>query len=38
MRREYHFYVYIMQSVSRRALYIGLTNQPTQARLAAQKP
>jgi predicted GIY-YIG superfamily endonuclease len=26
MGREYHFYVYIMQSVSRRALYIGLTN------------
>ncbi|MBZ5599539.1 MAG: GIY-YIG nuclease family protein [Acidobacteriia bacterium] len=26
MRREYHFYVYIMQSASRRALYIGMTN------------
>lgn len=26
MRREYQFYVYIMQSSSRRALYIGLTN------------
>ena len=26
MTREYHFYVYIMQSSSRRALYIGMTN------------
>lgn len=26
MRREYVFYVYIMQSASRRALYIGMTN------------
>ena len=26
MRREYHFYVYILQSSSRRALYIGVTN------------
>jgi putative endonuclease len=26
MRREYRFYVYIMQSSSRRALYIGMTN------------
>jgi len=26
MPREYHFYVYIMQSASRRALYIGMTN------------
>jgi putative endonuclease len=26
VRREYHFYVYIMQSSSRRALYIGMTN------------
>lgn len=26
MRREYSFYVYIMQSASRRALYIGMTN------------
>jgi putative endonuclease len=26
MRREYHFYVYIMQGASRRALYIGMTN------------
>ncbi len=26
MRREYHFYVYIVQSSSRRALYIGMTN------------
>jgi len=26
MRREYRFYVYIMQSASRRALYIGMTN------------
>ncbi|HZQ17102.1 MAG TPA: GIY-YIG nuclease family protein [Terriglobales bacterium] len=26
MRREYHFYVYILQSASRRALYIGMTN------------
>lgn len=24
--REYHFYVYMMQSASRRALYIGVTN------------
>jgi len=26
MRREYRFYVYIMQCASRRALYIGMTN------------
>jgi predicted GIY-YIG superfamily endonuclease len=26
MRRGYRFYVYIMQSASRRALYIGMTN------------
>jgi putative endonuclease len=26
MRREYCYYVYIMQSASRRALYIGMTN------------
>ena len=26
MRREYVFYVYIMQSASRRALYIGMTS------------
>ena len=26
MGREYHFYVYILQSASRRALYIGMTN------------
>ena len=26
MRREYRFYVYVMQSASRRALYIGMTN------------
>jgi putative endonuclease len=26
MVREYHFYVYMMQSSSRRALYIGMTN------------
>ena len=26
MRREYRFYVYIMQSSSRRALYVGMTN------------
>jgi len=26
MNREYRFYVYIMQSSSRRALYIGMTN------------
>jgi len=26
MGREYHFYVYIVQSSSRRALYIGMTN------------
>jgi predicted GIY-YIG superfamily endonuclease len=26
MRREYRFYVYILQSSSRRALYIGMTN------------
>jgi len=26
MPREYHFYVYLMQSASRRALYIGMTN------------
>jgi len=26
MRRGYRFYVYIMQSSSRRALYIGMTN------------
>jgi|SRR5579864_2414494 len=26
MRREYCFYVYIMQSASRRVLYIGMTN------------
>ncbi len=26
MRREYRFYVYIVQSSSRRALYIGMTN------------
>ncbi len=26
MRREYQFYVYIMQSISRHVLYIGMTN------------
>jgi len=26
MPREHHYYVYIMQSSSRRALYIGMTN------------
>ncbi len=26
MRREYRYYVYMMQSSSRRALYIGMTN------------
>jgi putative endonuclease len=26
MRREYRYYVYILQSSSRRALYIGMTN------------
>ena len=26
MRREFRFYVYILQSASRRALYIGMTN------------
>jgi putative endonuclease len=26
MRREYLFYVYMVQSASRRALYIGMTN------------
>ena len=26
MHREHHYYVYIMQSASRRALYIGMTN------------
>jgi putative endonuclease len=26
MPREYHFYVYMVQSSSRRALYIGMTN------------
>ncbi|MFY9903540.1 MAG: GIY-YIG nuclease family protein [Terriglobales bacterium] len=26
MPREYHFYVYILQSSSRRALYVGMTN------------
>lgn len=26
MRRDYRFHVYIMQSASRRALYIGMTN------------
>lgn len=26
MRREYRFYVYILQSSSRRCLYIGMTN------------
>ncbi len=26
MRREYQFYVYVMQSASRRALYTGMTN------------
>ncbi len=26
MRREYRFYVYMMQSSSRRALYVGMTN------------
>ena len=26
MTREYHFYVYVLQSSSRRALYIGMTN------------
>ncbi|HEX8817254.1 MAG TPA: GIY-YIG nuclease family protein, partial [Terriglobales bacterium] len=26
MRRDYRFYVYIVQSASRRALYIGMTN------------
>jgi len=26
MCREYHFYVYMVQSASRRALYIGMTN------------
>ncbi len=27
--KEFHFYVYIMASVSRRVLYIGVTNSPT---------
>jgi putative endonuclease len=26
MPREYHFYVYMLQSASRRAVYIGVTN------------
>src|SRR5579872_7040821 len=26
MTREYHFYVYILQSASRRVIYIGVTN------------
>ena len=26
MRREHHYYVYMMQTSSRRALYIGMTN------------
>jgi putative endonuclease len=26
MTREYHFYVYMLQSASRRAIYIGVTN------------
>ena len=26
MHREHHYYVYMMQSSSRRALYIGMTN------------
>jgi predicted GIY-YIG superfamily endonuclease len=26
MRREHRYYVYMMQSSSRRALYIGMTN------------
>ena len=26
MRREHHYYVYMVQSASRRALYIGMTN------------
>lgn len=26
MSREYHFYVYFLQSASRRAIYIGVTN------------
>jgi putative endonuclease len=26
MAREYHYYVYVMQSSSRRALYIGMSN------------
>jgi putative endonuclease len=28
MRRDYRYYVYIVQSASRRALYIGMTNNP----------
>ena len=26
MTREYHFYVYMLQSASRRAIYVGVTN------------
>ena len=37
MRDEHIYYVYMMQSASRRALYIGMTNNLRQARLAAQE-
>jgi putative endonuclease len=30
MPREYRFYVYMLQSSSRRAVYIGMTNSPRQ--------
>ncbi len=36
--REYIFYVYILQSASRRALYIGMTNNLSHARGEAQSP
>jgi putative endonuclease len=26
MPREYHYYVYLLQSASRRAVYVGVTN------------
>jgi len=38
MRREHRYYVYTMQSSSRRALYIGNEQQPAPARLPAQNP
>jgi predicted GIY-YIG superfamily endonuclease len=37
MREEYLYYVYMMQSASRRALYIGMTNN-LRKRVGAQEP